>query len=152
MKTLIITLFSALFLLPAFSKDKKVSIEEVPSELKSAFAKQFPQATSVEWEMEKNNKWEAEYKTNGVEYSVCYDANGKWIETEQEISMKDVPEIIKATLAKEFVGYKVEDPELSETASGKAYKFELEKGKVELEVSIDLTGKVLSQKEEDENE
>jgi hypothetical protein len=100
-----------------------ISAIDAPEAVVNAFSKQFPNITKVKWEKEKENLWEGEFKLDGIEYSACFDNEGNWIETEQEINMKDIPITIKAAIEKEFPGFKIEDVELIETASGKTYNF-----------------------------
>ena len=62
---------------------------------------------------------------------------------------------MKKTLDTEFAGFKIDEAEISESAEGTFYEFELEKGKVEKEVTIDASGKVIKQEnstEEGEND
>jgi hypothetical protein len=80
---------------------------------------------------------------NGNEYSANYDANGTWMETEYEINQNEVPANIKATLGAEFIGYVINESEISETALGKIYEFELKKGNEKKEVAVSLDGKVI---------
>jgi len=124
----------------------------VPEQVKSAFAKKFPNAKHVEWGKESEMEWEAEFKINGMEYSANYDASGKWLETESEISKKDLPESIKTTITKDYSDYKADEAEISETPEGVFYEIKLEKKSETLEVVFDKDGKVVKQKKIDEDE
>lgn len=116
--------------------------EKVPQKVKDAFAKKFPTAKSVKWDRESTNEWEAEFKMNKVEYSANFSDDGTWKETEHEIAEKDLPAGVKKALSDGFPGFKTEEMEVSETASGRVYEFALEKGDTEMEVAIDTSGKV----------
>lgn len=127
----------------------------VPSSVKSAFAQKFPKATKVKWDMENEKEWEAEFKMDGKEYSANFEVSGLWKETEYEIKKSEIPSLVKATLDKEFAGYKIEEAEVSETTQGKVFEFKLEKDETEMEIAIDPNGIVLkkevkSEEEEDE--
>lgn len=168
MKT-IITLFSALLFF-SFSLSGQVAKEtkegkegketkekkEAPANVKSAFSQKFPAATKVEWGKEGDNEWEAEFKLNGKEYSANFDNAGKWMETEYEISAKDIPAAVKTTLDKESAGFKIEESVVTETAALKAYEFVIVKGKDKMELVIDGNGKLVKKEavkeEEDEDE
>lgn len=126
------------------------SKQEVPETVKKAFSQKFPDATKVKWDMENSDEWEAEFKLNGKEYSANFNMAGKWLETEFEVEMKDLPEAVKTTLKKEFDGFKIEEMEMSETSGGNVYEFEIEKGDLEMEITIDPDGKVLNQAVENE--
>lgn len=134
----------------AFTSSK---IEEVPQKIKEAFAKKFPTAKKVKWDKESETEWEAEFKLNKIEYSANFILDGTWIETEHEISQKEVPAKVKNTLSINFPGYKIEETELSETINGKVYEFEIEKGETKMEVGIDASGKIVKHEiKKDDNE
>ncbi len=132
----------------AFTPETK---DKVPQVVKDAFAKKFPTAKKVDWEKENEKEWEAEFKLNKVEYSANFLEDGTWKETEHEIDEKEVPQNIILSLKSNFPGYEIEEAEISETAEGMVYEFEIEKGKNEMEVAIDVHGKVIK-KQSEENE
>jgi hypothetical protein len=129
--------------------------EAVPENVKSAFSQKFPDATNVKWDKENATEWEAEFKIGGKKYSANFDNMGTWMETEYEINADEIPAAVKTTLDKDFTGYKIEESEVSETAKGKLYEFELEKAGEEIEAAIDMSGKIVNKeqpKEETEDE
>lgn len=127
---------------------------DVPQKVKEAFAKKFPTAKKVKWDKESETEWEAEFKMNNTEYSANFMADGTWTETEHEIDEKEIPAIVKKALSTNFPGYETEEVEISETAQGMVYEFEIEKGETEMEVAIDASGKVVKQevKKEDKED
>ncbi len=125
---------------------------DVPQKVKEAFDKMFPSIKSVKWDKESDSEWEAEFKMNGTEYSANFLEDGTWTETEHEIKQNDVPENVKTALVSDFPGYKIEASEISETTDGMIYEFEIEKGKSEMEVAIDNTGKVVKKEMEKDAE
>ncbi len=128
------------------------STGNVPENVKAAFQKKFPNATKVSWGKENSHEWEAEFKMNRMEYSANFDTNGNWMETEYEISKKDIPPAVKATLDNQFAGYRITESEVSETANGQVYEFLLKEGGEKTEVAITKDGTVLKQKNEEEDE
>jgi hypothetical protein len=117
--------------------------KEVPVTVKSAFSQKFADATSVKWGKENDREWEAEFKMNGMAYSANFENSGAWIETEYKISLKEIPEAVKATLDKESAGAEVKESEVSETKEGKAYEFIIGKAVGETELVIDSSGNIL---------
>jgi len=144
---LVVTI-AAFFSLNACSQSGK----EVPVNVKSAFSQKFPGASKVKWGKENENEWEAEFKMDGRKYSANFNNNGSWMETEYAVTKKEIPDAVKASLEKEFAGYKIEESEISETAEGKVYEFAIENGKSEMEVSVDEAGKIIKQQEEKEED
>jgi hypothetical protein len=120
---------------------------QVPELVEMAFAKRFVNATDVEWGMEDETEWEAEFKMNAKDYSANFDNNGNWKETEYKINIADIPVEVKSAIDKSFEGYKIEEAEVSETDNGKVYEFELEKGESNIEVAISTNGKVIDKEE-----
>ena len=118
--------------------------KDVPIRVKEAFAKKFPNIKKVKWEKESNSEWEGEFKIKGMEYSANFLEDGTWKETEHERKRNAIPSNIKTILDTEFSGYKIEEAEISETQSGSVYEFELEKGELNTEITIDLKGNVIS--------
>ena len=117
--------------------------KEAPEAVKKDFGQKFAQAKSVKWDKESNNEWEAEFTMNGKEMSASYDNNGKWLETETEITSKDLPATVTGTLNKEFAGYKTGETSIFESPTLKGYEISLKKDKSAIEVIIDASGKVL---------
>jgi hypothetical protein len=142
MKNFIILLFvSALFTSPAFGQ------KTVPENVKKEFAKKYPAAQDVKWGSEEANEWEAEFTINGTEMSASFDSKALWLESETEISAKDLPATVTGTLTKDFAGYKAGEMSIFEDPKMKGYEIALKKGEAGLEVVIDNSGKVIKKTE-----
>jgi hypothetical protein len=126
---------------PAFSQ------KNAPENVKKEFAKKYPAAQAVKWASEEANEWEAEFKVNGTEMSASFDNKGTWLETETEITSKDLPEAITNTLAKDFAGFKTGEMSTIEDPKMKGYELALKKGETSLEVVFDNSGKVIKKTE-----
>ncbi len=118
--------------------------EKIPAATKSGFAAKFPTAQKVKWSVEKPGEFEAEFTLNGVETSALVDAKGILLETEAEIKESELPQAVKATIAKDFAGYKLDEIEKATDAKGvTTFEMEAAKGKEKLEISFDASGKLL---------
>ncbi|NOX86420.1 MAG: hypothetical protein GXO86_10745 [Chlorobi bacterium] len=126
--------------------------EKVPEKIKAAFNQKFPGAKEVDWDMEKNNVWEAEFEMNEKEMSATFDQNGKWLETETEIEEDELPAAVKETLNSQFKDYEVDEAEYVESPETSGYEIELEGNKKEFEVLIGKDGKVLKREKEEEDD
>jgi hypothetical protein len=125
----------------AQEKSKKA---ETPAAVISAFKARYPKAEKVNWGVEKPGQYEAEFLLNGVESSALFDSNGQFLESETEIKESELPEAIKTTIAKDFVGYKIDEVEKSIDSKGIAtYEMEASRGNEKYEISFDSTGKLL---------
>lgn len=94
-----ITEFSAILIM-LFSIN--CSGQSIPQKVKDSFTQKYPSAKNVEWGMESETEFEAEFKINGPAYSANFDTKGNWKETEMEISRKDLPDAVLATLARDY--------------------------------------------------
>ena len=142
MKNIVILLAVFSFsLVPAFSQ------KNAPENVKKEFAKKYPTAQAVKWDSEEANEWEAEFEINGTEMSASFDNKGVWLETETEISVKELPASVTNTVAKNFVGFKTGTVSTNETPKMKGYEVELTNGETSLEVIFDNLGKVIKNTE-----
>jgi hypothetical protein len=85
--------------------------------------------------------------------SASFDNSAKWIESETEITEKELPASVVSTLNKVFQGYKKGHIELFENAEIKGFELGLKKGESSIEVIIDNNGKIIKKtdvKREDE--
>ena len=153
MKKLLTVLVCLILVAAGYAQKPK---EDTPAAAKSAFAAKYPTAQKVKWSVEKPGEFEVEFTLNKVESSALFDAAGKFLESEAEIKEADLPQAVKATIAKDFVGYKLDEIEIATDEKGVAtYEMEAAKGKEKLELSFDANGKLLSkeplknEKEED---
>jgi hypothetical protein len=144
--------FLSIYCVQAQEKSKKV---EVPAVVKSAFDVKYPKAEKVNWGLEKPGEFEAEFVLNSVESSAVFDSKGQFIESETEIRESELPQAIKAAIAKDFAGYKIGEAAKSTDAKGvSTYELEVSKDKEKYEISFDANGKLLkkvvAKEEEDE--
>jgi hypothetical protein len=129
--------------------------KNVPQPVNKAFSEKYPAATSVKWASEEANEWEAEFKMNGMEMSASFDNSGKWLESEKEIAVKELPAAVSCSIAKEFAGYKIDEISVIESPDLNGFEVGLRKGEAVLEAVFDNAGKVIkktdvSKEEKDE--
>ena len=152
-------IFLILFVCIAFAMSvsaQKSKEEKIPAEAKAGFAAKFPAAKSVKWSVEKPGEFEVDFTLNKVEQSCLLDSKGNLLETEIEVKEGDLPQAVRATIAKDFAGYKLGEINKATDAKGVvAFEMEAVKGKDKLAIEFDVNGKLLSKaplKEEKEKE
>ena len=69
-----------------------------PNSVTDAFNSMFPNATDIEWKMEEERQWEAEFTMDGVSYSSCFSESGDWLETEMAVGILDLPDTVLKVL------------------------------------------------------
>ena len=127
-----------------------------PENIKAAFEKLYPNAMNTSWEQEDKSEWEAEFKLDGIEMEAAFDKDGNWLETDYEISAKELPEAVLTTLKAEFVDFEIEFAESVSTPDFEGYEIEIEKedenGDFEYEVYISKEGKIVKKEGLDEDD
>ena len=96
---------------------QKIKEADVPAAVKTKFAELYPNTKAEKWEKEGAN-YEAEFEKSEVETSVLFDASGKLLETETEISVNELPQATKDYLAKNFPGKKIHEASKIVAADG----------------------------------
>ena len=146
---LLVALFSV-FVISCCNQQKV----ETPEKVLTSFEKMFPAATDIEWEMENENEWEAEFLMDGKEGSACFTIDGEWVETEYEV--ESLPETIETIINETYPGFEINEIEIVESPEFNGYEIELEKGEEELEIHVTNQGEILevekSEKEDEEIE
>jgi len=139
----IIVMLSACLLISLMGYSQTIIPEKVPAPVKEAFAKKFPAATNVKYEMEKKD-YEVSFKDNGIGKSANFNSKGEWLETETVMIESDLPKEVLTSAATNFVGFiitevtKIEGPDKVLN-----YEMNLKKGKEGYEVKFSPKGEIL---------
>jgi hypothetical protein len=146
-----ISFIAALVLIAAGSNAQKLQESAVPTEVKSAFAKKFPNARAVKWSKETATEFEAEFKNGSMEQAANFDATGNWVVTETEIKKSDLPADVVKAITKDFPGYKITEVEKVEKPDHtELFEAKVEKGEKTYVVQVSQQGKILKKEEEKE--
>ncbi len=130
------------------SNAQKPAKETIPASIKEAFAKKYPAAKVMEWEVEENG-FEAEFKMNKVEMSANFNKDGVFMEEETEIKTTELPASVKEYCKKTYPDHKLTEAAKIIDANGKPmYEAELKKGKVHFDVLFDSNGNMISKEDE----
>lgn len=114
--------------------------KNLPVKVKTSFNQKFPGAQKIKWGKENATEWEAEFTLNNREYSANFNSDGNWVETEYLISEKEIPAAVSATLSHKYPGYKIKTAEITETAKGNVFAFEMLKGKTKTDATVNADG------------
>ena len=132
---------------------QKIAADKVPASVTSAFNEKFPNATKSGWEMENANEYEASFKLNGESVSANFDNTGKWLETETEIKVSELPAAIQSKLSKDFADFKIKEASKVESLkNGSCFEAEIENGETTFEVQFASDGKILSRTKQEAKE
>lgn len=104
-----------------YAHGQDLRTDAVPSVVKSALQKKYPDARSVKWEKEKGN-YEANWGgKSGEDNSVQFSPTGKFIEIEKAIKVKELPEAAIAYVKVHFKGAKITEAGRVTNAEGKQF-------------------------------
>ena len=117
---------------------------QVPAAITTAFNQTFPKAMDIEWK-QKGEQYKVEWETGLFrnDHEAWYDAAGKLLRHEEEAAASDLPEAVKAAIAKEFPGYRSDDVKRIEAEGATTWIVELQNGPEEWKVAYDAAGKQL---------
>jgi hypothetical protein len=144
------TLFTIFTLGLGFSFANAQTIKEVdvPVPVKEAFKNQYPTAKVEKWEKEDSN-YEVEFKVNKVETSVMFDSNGKFLSSEIEIKVSELPKGILDYVSNNFAGKKVKESSKITNADGNInYEVEIEN----IDYIFDSNGSLIKKEEDKEKD
>lgn len=132
---------------------------DVPKAVTATFDSKYPTAQKVEWELEKEGEYEAEFKIAKKEMSANFLADGTWLETEMEIKTEALPQAVKTAITTLFPSYELEEAEQvekPEAAMAYEVKLENEADDTEIEAVFSADGTLLKkevkQEEDDDND
>jgi len=110
-------------------KDRKN--QEVPEAVAMAFQKKYPGESDPDWEQDDHGYWESHFKIDGEKYRADFNADGSWVETENDIKTKNLPESIKKVIEEKYSEYEITEVEHVQNAKkGEFYDVEFkQKGK-----------------------
>lgn len=141
---------------PATAKEEEVSIDSVPKAVLDAIRAKFPHAklTDAEKEVEDGKTtYEVELEYKDQEYTVSATAEGKIIEIEREIEIKDLPKAVTDAIKKKFPGAKMEEAEEVTADEKMTYEVVIETAaKKDIELTVDASGKILEEEEIEEDD
>ena len=127
---------------------QNITSKNIPTKVKSEFAKKYPAATNVKWEKENKTTNEAIFKLNKESVSANFTSDGKWLETEEEINASQLPKAVQNVLNKKYpkANYtelaKVETPE-----NGSYLDIDLTYHKKKFVIQMKPTGEIIKTEE-----
>ena len=128
MKTHILTAVIALIVFASCTQ--KANESNIPKGIIETFNSNFKGSIVESWEKENDGGYEAEFDLNGVETSATFSAEGRLIETEQEIEESALPSPISDYLKINYAGKSIDEVAKITTDEG-IVKYEVEIEKVD---------------------
>ena len=132
MKRISILIASCLSIGILSCQEKKDDKEgEVPEAVQIAFQNKYPGENDPDWRKDDHGYWESHFKQHGEKYRADFNADGTWVETENDIKTKNLPEAIKKVIGEKYSKYEITEVEHVDNAEkGEFYDVEFkQKGK-----------------------
>lgn len=123
---------------------QKITADNVPSSVTTAFKAKFSIAEKTTWEMDYDN-YEADFTVGKTDFSAKFDKDGKWLETDTYLKPSELPKIVKETLSKkygELSGYKIDEAMKVEKEKEMTYEMVVIKGENTYDVEFSEDGEM----------
>jgi len=145
MKTIIAATAFVLYANSIFAQE--VKSQDVPKPVIDAFSENFKGASVKSWEKEKNGNYEAEFKFNKKEISATFSDDGTLIETENEIAITALPQMVLGIIEKDFPGFKISEvSQITMPSGAQTFETEVKKGNEKFDLIFDSNGNFLMKK------
>lgn len=113
---------------------------ETPQTITEFIYEKYPGATIKDIERE-HNGFEVDIFHNNIFKDVYFNSNNEWVSSEWDILEANVPAIVMNALkGSEYSSYRIDDIDYIETPAGVFYKFDLEQGDNDIEMTISAEG------------
>jgi len=133
--------------------EKELHKNKVPKAVIAAFEKANPSAKGLEFEeelFEGKTAYEVEYKKDGKEYEFLYSPDGVLLQKEEEIDGKSLPEPVAQAVKKAHPKGEIKEVEQLMKPDGTVtgYEVEIKLAGKEIELELDVSGKILKTENE----
>ena len=133
------------------NKKEEMAVKDLPETVRLAIEKSYPGGVFEEASLETENNstvYDIEVTVKGSEYDVEVTSEGVIIEVSEEIDIKNLPDGITQSLKKAYPGSVLKEAEKVTENGNETYEVKIISAGSEFEVSLDMTGKVLSETKE----
>jgi hypothetical protein len=132
--------------------EEKISVEKLPAAVKKTVKKKFPEAKIVGAAKEVEDgatTYEVELKVEGRSVDLALNADGKILEIEKEVSIKELPRAVTKRLAARYPGARIEKVEEITRGEDGPVHYEVA---IKTEVVFTAKGKIVKPRGEDEED
>ncbi len=130
-----------------FRAVKAVDVSVPSNVIAAKFKSQFATAYDVEWDMA-NSVYEVEFEISKVDYKAWYDADGNLLKYKQDISVRQLPEVVKNSVKHKYPKFRMDDAEKIFKGTDVLYEVSVEKGKQEFKTYFKEDGTFVKERAE----
>jgi len=128
-----------------FNRSRNWDVRTVDGALAQRFRADFPDARNVEWETN-NEVFEVEFYIGHSEFDAYYDKDGNLLMYVQDLSTRDLPEVIRNAAQARLPGYRFDDIDKVVKGTRTYFVIEMERGDLEYQLVISNDGTILSER------
>ncbi len=121
--------------------------DDVPQVVVDAMNAKYAGVGDIDWKVDRNDSYEAQYELNDIKYRADFDPDGSWIETERSLDWEDLPDAVQDAIKEEYDKDDIVELEYTDNAEkGKFYDVEIDpKGEKKFDVEYRENGTRLSE-------
>lgn len=121
-----------------------IPISKPPSPVTDAFARKYSEAKAVTWNLDGNGNYEAKFSLQQTKYRADFTPAGKWLETETNVPLKDVPPNIRSVIDEKYEIKLLEEIEfVDDYKKGRYYDVEFKVGMRKIDIEINEAGEII---------
>jgi uncharacterized membrane protein YkoI len=137
----------AFLYLSLFSYAQEIQQKNVPAVVLNAFQLKFPNATEINWKLEKGN-YRIGFETNNKDNELLMNDKGNILKQQQDLYVSEIPKIVLETIQSKVAFFDVRDADRMEEGRVISYKIDLKINEKNHEFRIDEKGRLLKHTKE----
>ena len=145
MKKIIGLIVFTLFAGYVFAQD--INQSNVPAIVLNAFQLKFPNASDVDWKLEKG-KYRVNFDVNNKDHQLIIDDKGKLLKLKQELWVSEIPKEVLGTMQSKVTYYDLNDATKLEEGGEVVYEINFENGDEDYDFLIGGNGKLIKYERE----
>lgn len=117
---------------------------EINATVKSFIEQNYPGATILSAEYDRDNLLEVEIKHENILKDVYFGNNNAWVYTKWDVAVASLPQAVTDAVAQAHPDYRIDDADYIVTPEAVFYKIEVERGNFENSVYVSPDGTILN--------
>ena len=82
--------------------EAKAQKDDIPAAVLANLKAKYPAAEDLEWEIDRNDNFEAQFEIKGEKVRADFKPDGTWIETEESVKWDELPEAVQDAFKEEY--------------------------------------------------
>lgn len=118
--------------------------KEVSPTIQKSFTNKYSDVKDVEWQRDVHGNYEAQFERNGDKFRADFTKDGKWVETENPVKYKELPQPVKDIIEQEYQKDDITEIEFVDSSTkGKFYDIEFKRKGKNADLMVTAEGKII---------